>query len=240
MSADEQLVARIASLEARIDATNAQVGSLAARSDDAPLVVKDRRLEDSESRATVENSAASDKMKARLLGIETRLSAVERSLEAAKTAEASSKRPPLSSAEREAAAQEERLRVAARQAEALDPSLDTAKRLEALRDLRGTPGARSPAVVAAMIAMAQTSTDAAVRADVWRQMSGAKDVALVPAMLHAVLHDADPKPREEAAETLGDFLDHPGVRETLERVAAQDADADVQRQARRSLTPRRR
>ena len=112
--------------------------------------------------------------------------------------------------------------------------------MRALRYLRGVDGGRSPSVVAAMIHLAQTSQDPEVRADVWRQMSQAKDKQLVAPMLQAVQSDSHPKVREEAAETLGDFLDEPGVRSILQHVAANDAEDDVRRQARRSLERTRR
>ncbi|MCB9891633.1 MAG: HEAT repeat domain-containing protein [Planctomycetes bacterium] len=122
---------------------------------------------------------------------------------------------------------------------AADANADVEQRMRALRHLRGIEGGRSPSVVAAMIHLAQTSQDPEVRADVWRQMSRAKDKQLVAPMMQAVQSDAHPKVREEAAETLGDFLDEPGVRSILQHVSENDVEEDVRRQARSSLERRR-
>lgn len=123
---------------------------------------------------------------------------------------------------------------------AINTALGEAERLRALRQLRGIPGGRDKAVVASMIRLAQLSKDGDTRADVWRQLSRANDDQLIPALLHAVQFDEHSEAREEAAETLGDYRSNPTVRSTLERIARQDKDDGVRRQARESLQERRR
>lgn len=123
---------------------------------------------------------------------------------------------------------------------ATKPSATEKERLHALGMLRGVPGGRNTAVVAAMVRLAQTSQDAKTRADVWRQLSGAEDPQMVPALLIAVQNDVDSDVREEAAETLGDYSKRPDVAAVLRRIAQSDADERVRRQALRALGARRR
>jgi len=122
---------------------------------------------------------------------------------------------------------------------ARDLALSEAQRLEALRALRGAKLADgSDARLGAlddMIRMAQTSADGAVRADVWRQLSHVTDARLKGPLLDALAFDKDAKAREEAAETLADFLPDAQVEVALRNAAQNDASADVRRQAAYSL-----
>jgi len=122
-------------------------------------------------------------------------------------------------------------------ARATDPSLSAEERLQALRQLRSnrSKNARSGEVAQAMVLLAQTSPDPKVRADVWRQMSGADDPYLIPHLIQALRTDVDAKVREEAAETLGDFRDRPEARAALEHAKQFDKHDDVREQALRSL-----
>lgn len=107
-------------------------------------------------------------------------------------------------------------------------------RLAALSALRSA-NARTPDVVQAMLRLQAESKDPAVRADVFRQLSGVKDPALKAPLIDAVLKDEHPKVREEAAETMARFRDDPFVRAALTRVAQSDPDSKVKKQAREAL-----
>lgn len=119
----------------------------------------------------------------------------------------------------------------------LDPRADEAAKGKAWGALRfGPDDAWNDAIVAEMVRIGLTSTDDAIRADVWRQADGNRThLALVPALLQALTADAAPGVREEAAETLANYRDNPQVKLALESAAANDPDEDVRDQARRSL-----
>lgn len=130
------------------------------------------------------------------------------------------------------------------QQRATDPLASEEEKLQALRQLRhlrdpeGREG-RSPAVVDAMVELVRTSESPEVRADVWRQLSHVTEPAMRGPLLDSLAGDPDPEVREEAAETLADFLPDSGVRSALEYAAEYDEDEDVRDQARDSLRGRR-
>ena len=85
----------------------------------------------------------------------------------------------------------------------LSPDSSVSEKLAAHTRLRQVRGAYNPQIVAALVDLALTSPDPMVRADVWRCFDGASRLPqLVPHMLVALVRDADPAPREEAADTL--------------------------------------
>ncbi len=111
--------------------------------------------------------------------------------------------------------------------------------ISALRTLRGNhledgTDARLP-VLPSMIELARTSVDGDVRADVWRQLSGVTAPELVAPLLDALAHDTDAGAREEAAETLADYLPDPAIEAALRYAMEHDEARNVQRQAERSL-----
>jgi hypothetical protein len=121
----------------------------------------------------------------------------------------------------------------------LDASASIADKSQAWRRLRS--GGWTDAVVQEMVRLAQSSTDPAFRADVWRQADAReRNLLLVPPLLQALGQDAEAAVREEAAETLENYLDQPGVRQVLETAARSDPDADVRRQAQAVLSSGRR
>lgn len=67
-----------------------------------------------------------------------------------------------------------------------------------------------------------------------------RNLLLVPPLMQALGQDAEAAVREEAAETLENYLDQPGVRQILETAARSDPDADVRRQAQAVLSSGRR
>jgi hypothetical protein len=118
-----------------------------------------------------------------------------------------------------------------------DPARTEEERLEALRELRGRgPGARSGPAAQAAIQLVQTSTEPRTRTDVWRQMHGAKDPALVPALINSLQTDPDTSVREKAAETLDDYVDRPEVHSALRTASEKDADDKVRGTAARAMT----
>ena len=108
------------------------------------------------------------------------------------------------------------------------------ERLQALRFLRFQQHGNEEArllVLDAMMHLGVNAAEGSVRADVWRQMSGMTDARLLPALLDALAYDPVAEVREEAAETLIDFLPDPTVMAALQQAANNDPDGDVRRQA---------
>lgn len=124
----------------------------------------------------------------------------------------------------------------------LDPQQSVKDKLRAWSELRGLgKDAWTDSVVMEMSRIGLTSTDASVRADVWRQAdANAKSPLLVPSLLKALSSDGDEKVREEAAETLENYKDDLTVKRALEVAKQSDADEGVRRQAGRSLSGKRR
>jgi len=124
-----------------------------------------------------------------------------------------------------------------------DPGIAERDRLDALRRLRGKRNADGTdarlAAVQGMVELARYSENASTRADVWRQLSGVTDPGMRQALLDALRDDPSPEVREEAAETLADFLPDAAVQAALQWAADNDPDADVRAQAFESLGGRR-
>lgn len=108
--------------------------------------------------------------------------------------------------------------------------------LRALRFQRHDDGADARLdILPEVLEVARTSQDGSTRADVWRQLSGVDDPQLLGPLLDALGSDPHPGAREEAAETLADFLPDPTVESALRTAMELDDDADVREQAARSL-----
>lgn len=123
---------------------------------------------------------------------------------------------------------------------ALDLAASEEKRLEALRSLRGRKledgsDARDDDVVLAMVDLAETSEDPDVRADVYRQMSGCSNPHLRGPLLRSLEYDDNARVREEAAETLEDFLPDDEVLAALQRALVSDPAPGVKAQAAESI-----
>ena len=124
-----------------------------------------------------------------------------------------------------------------------DASKPIEERLVALRRLRGAVledgvDARI-AIVDTAVQLVQASTDAKVRADVWRHMTRVADPRLIDPLLNSLSNDKDPKVREEAAETLRTFYQNSSVKAALQAAAKNDANAKVRKEALDSLNNER-
>lgn len=136
---------------------------------------------------------------------------------------------------------EERIRT--HQAVAIDRELEPRERLKSLRELRFLPEGRSPEVTGAMIEIIEdASVEARIRADVIRNLDGVTLPELRAPLIQSVLHDPDPEVREEAAETLGEYLKTGdlGVAEVLRQVGEADGANRVRREAQDQLEAWRR
>lgn len=130
--------------------------------------------------------------------------------------------------------------VSESQRRALDATLSDAERVRELGVLRFRKDqlgndARSPEVVAAMIAIAQVSADEELRADIWRQLHRSGDPALRDPLLWSLQYDPSADVRSEAAETLDDFNSDPAVAAALRHAAEHDPDRSVRKEASGSL-----
>jgi hypothetical protein len=116
--------------------------------------------------------------------------------------------------------------------------------LLALRNLRMAQTANGKDarldVLQEMIRLGESSQSEKARADVWRQLSGVTDRSLLQPLLHALQNDPAAKVREEAAETLGDFLPDASAHNALLFAAENDASPDVRSQCYASLGSGRR
>jgi hypothetical protein len=117
---------------------------------------------------------------------------------------------------------------------AINPQASSADRVAALRALRAA-NARTSDVVQAMLQLQASSDDPNIRADVFRQLSGVSDPVMKPHLINGVLKDADPKVREEAAETMAPFWSDPYVQAALKSAAQNDPDEKVRQQAKEIL-----
>jgi len=117
----------------------------------------------------------------------------------------------------------------------LDPLVDSRERLAILRKLRSA-GARSPEIVLSMVQLYREEPNARIRADIFRQLNGVTEAELLVPLIDAVADEIEPDVREEAAETLANFLPDPIVKEWLEYLRDNDSSEAVRRQAQASLT----
>ena len=130
----------------------------------------------------------------------------------------------------------------AREAQALilDPLSADPLKVQAWLELRRADDGWNDDIVAEMIRSGTTATDAELREEIWAGADARnRDTALVAPMLHALASDPAAGVREEAADSLGNYLDEPGVRAALQVAAESDPDQDVREEAYDSLYGRR-
>lgn len=118
----------------------------------------------------------------------------------------------------------------------LDAGLSERERIGALtrpRSLAGSPEDSKAIrafydreVVAAAAAIGVKSADVRVRQAVWSTLRDVKDPVLVEPLRQALASDPDASVRYQVAFALHAYLDQPGVREALQRAAAEDPSKD--------------
>jgi len=86
-----------------------------------------------------------------------------------------------------------------------------------------------------MIKMAETSTDSAVRADVFKGLEGIADPAAKDLLLNALATDPSKRVRYNAAITLAGFVADPAVQEALRNATQNDESMMVRAYAHQSL-----
>jgi len=122
----------------------------------------------------------------------------------------------------------------------LDPNLTELDRARALGMMRLQGGHKADEVVDAALGILAQSKDARTRALIIRNLHGSGNSRLVTPLLGVLASDADEDVRDEAAETLDDFVAQPEVKAALEQAASGDASEKVRRRAQASLaTPAR-
>lgn len=216
------------------------VGELRARVEQ--LEAESRQPVPVESAAPVERAERVERQPASLAGdpeVARRLAAMEQAIAALQQRAAQRDASPApASMVKEPDPAERARRVQDNQQQILDPRSDDKAKLRAWGQLRGLGDSWNDAVVATMTHLGLTSTEAKVRADVWRQADGGSRVhpVMCNALLQALAADSDADVRDEAAETLENYLGQPGVREALERASRSDADEKVRRRAVETLS----
>ncbi len=137
--------------------------------------------------------------------------------------------------------------IAEGQARFLNSGLSDRERLDALQELWPFIGNAAPwyrdkrievlsgvvAVAAAQIAI--DANDSGIRAAVWREMAGVGDPYLIQPLLYSLANDDSERVRRQAAKTLRDFLDEPGVHDALEYAGENDDSELVRSEIRFSM-----
>ena len=169
-----------------------------------------------------------------LSGIDTRLKLLESSEAQRESTRDADLAAQERSAERKRAV--DRVRAEVAQQVILDAARSDDEKARAWRDLRRLDAeAWTDEIVLQMLAVGN-SEDPDIREDVWRGADGNHtSPLLVSPLLHALTSEPVPGVREEVADALSHYLDHPGVREALRRASELDLDGDVRIEAIKSL-----
>jgi TolB-like protein len=140
----------------------------------------------------------------------------------------------------------------------LDTSLSDKERMLGLRDLRNARGRASMigvkgrivprgegiadkpqmyngSIVVAAAQIGLESEDESIRHSIWFTMAGVGDLYLVGPLLQSLKNDDDVWVRAQAATTLADFIDEPGVRSGLDYARVNDAEEMVRKAANLSI-----
>ena len=220
------------SIGPRLDALEARLALLEAELEEsrlaAPVPSSDRVAVQAAEESTTEGSAAGADLARRIALLERRLAGVERDAEPPSPAEQLAQE-----LERERAREQSILD--AKRALA-DASASRDEKLAAHEALRRVPDAYTPGMVADLVHLGANDADPSARADVWRNFDGASHLPeLVPHLLRALEGDPDAGPRNEAAETLGNYADDPAVMAALRHAAEHDPSPEVRAKAKRTL-----
>lgn len=198
-------------IQLRLDAVVRRLDALEA----SRVVVEPARRDPSGPSRSLVVDAARDAVDGRLSALESALAHIEQRLGSLSSnlrpQDASSGRPVEHGPER--LAEEESRQIIT------DPSASESDKLKAWASLRFTADAYTDEVVAQMVLIGLNAVDPVVRADVWRQADGStKHEGLVPALLQALQVDPVDSVREEAAETLVEYVDRPHVLATIQQM----------------------
>lgn len=118
----------------------------------------------------------------------------------------------------------------------LDPNATEEEKLSAHRQLRRVEDAYTPGMIDALVNLGQTAQDPDVRASTWTQFDGSTIAPeVLPHLMNAARGDSAYQARREAAETLGNYTEDPGVIALLEDLAQNDPHQEVRERARRTL-----
>lgn len=167
-----------------------------------------------------------------------RIGALERRVAALEQAQARSPANPVAPRPPAELNLQAQLRLAREQGSrrVLDPKATDKDKVKAHEALRYVPDAYTPAMVQELVRIGNSHPDADTRADVWRFFDGRSHIpTLVPHLLQALVQDASEKVRDEASETLGNYLKDPTVLLALRYAAENDASMRVRRKAIRTL-----
>jgi len=124
-------------------------------------------------------------------------------------------------------------RLADLQKRAADPQASLAERLTALR-LLDRASADTSAATASLAELAQNTTDAALRRELFRAFDRVEDPVVKLPLVYG-LQDPNPLVREQAVDALADFRSDPAVEKWLQYVSENDADPQVRREAYEAL-----
>jgi hypothetical protein len=119
-----------------------------------------------------------------------------------------------------------------------DSSQTEISRAQALNTLRMQGAHKTDDVVDAGLALLAQSKEPATRIRIIRSLQGADNARVVSPMLTLLGADPDENARQEAAGTLGDYVQQPEVKAALELAASNDASERVRRRAQAALIPR--
>ena len=120
-----------------------------------------------------------------------------------------------------------------------DASLPEFARASALNMLRMQGATKADDVVDSALALLAQAQEPRTRALIVRNLIGAENPRMVPALLGVLKSDADEDARDEAAKTLGDYVGQAEVKTSLEQSANQDASEKVRRRAQASLAAKK-
>lgn len=216
-----------AAMQTRLDELRRTVQELAQRSQSAPAATMTAKTLE---RVTPPQPDA--ELLRRIATIEQQL----QSLRSAAVGETAPGRNPTTAAIDKSEPAPPKPTTADHQSKILATGATDPERLAAWGELRNVENGWNDAIVATMVGIGLGHQDPILRADVWRQAdSRNKHPAIGQALLQALSSDGEAKVREEAAETLAEYLHLPGVRAALETAANGDVSLNVRRQAQQSL-----
>lgn len=215
----QALEQRLAELERRLDELGPVLVAAEVPSEAAPPSAQRTDL-------TVDSAEQS--------ALDGRIAALERLLAQFESPERDSPREKARREQAERLEREEAIRTA--QSILANPASPVAEMLVAHETLRRVADAYTPTMVQALVQIGTSDPDSDTRARVWCNFDGSSHLPeLVPHLLRALSTDPEPRVRDEASETLGNYLDDPDVLAAVKYAAEFDVSARVRQKAVRTL-----